>query len=124
MPHFIVDCSESILRLTDPDELMRSVYDVAESTNLFAANGVGGIKVRLNPYKHFNNVDTHAHFVHVFANIMEGRTQAQKKALSHRVVQALKRLLPSVEIISMNIRDFEKETYCNATMLTDGAADH
>lgn len=63
------------------------------------------------------NVDAQAHFVHVFANIMEGRTQEQKKVLSEKVVRALKELLPAVEIISMNIRDFEKATYCNATIV-------
>ena len=117
MPHFIIDCSESILRLADPDELMRSVYTAAASTALFATTGVGGIKVRLNPYKHFTNVDAHGHFVHVFANIMEGRTQEQKKALADNVVRTLKDLLPTVEIISINIRDFEKATYCNAKMI-------
>ena len=117
MPHFIIDCSESILSLADPNELMRSVYAAAESTGLFAKSGVGGIKVRLRPYKHFINVDAHEHFVHVFANIMEGRTQEQKKALSETVVSTLKRLLPAVQIISMNIRDFEKATYCNANMI-------
>lgn len=120
MPHFIIHCSESILKLADPDELMRAVYAAAESTELFARNGVGGIKVRLRPYRHFVNVDGHEHFVHVFANIMEGRTQEQKKALSERVVRALKELLLGVHIISMNIREFEKATYCNATMIELG----
>jgi 5-carboxymethyl-2-hydroxymuconate isomerase len=120
MPHFIIDCSESILSLANPNELMRSVYAAAESTGLFAQSGVGGIKVRLHPYRHFINVDAQAHFVHVFANIMEGRTTEEKKALSEKVISALKKLLPMVEIISMNIRDFEKATYCNATMIEVG----
>lgn len=119
MPHLIIDCSESILSLVDPDELMRSVYDAAESTGLFAKSGVGGIKVRLRPYTHFLNVDGHEHFVHVFANIMEGRTQEQKKAFSEKVVCTLKRLLPAVDIISMNVREFEKATYCNAGVISD-----
>ena len=122
MPHFIIECSESILSLTDPDEMMRSVYTAAESTELFAASGVGGIKVRINPYRYFTNVDAHENFVHVFANIMEGRTQDQKKILSRRVIQTLKELLPTVEIISMNIRDFEKATYCNAPMVSGDAS--
>lgn len=117
MPHFVIDCSESILDLVEPDTLMKSVYEAAESTELFAKSGVGGIKVRLNPYRHFSNVDAHEHFVHVFANIMEGRTQAQKQGLSHAVVRHLKALLPTVPIIAMNIRDFEKGTYCNAPMI-------
>jgi 5-carboxymethyl-2-hydroxymuconate isomerase len=120
VPHFIIDCSESVLSLADPDELMRSVFEAAESTGLFATSGVGGIKVRLNPYRYYTNVDSHEHFVHVFANIMEGRTPEQKKRLSHNVVRALKAMLPGVEIISINIRDFEKATYCNATMIPPG----
>lgn len=114
MPHFVLDCSESILRLADPDELMRSVYVAAESTGLFARSGVGGIKVRLNPYRHYLNVDGHEHFVHVFANIMEGRTQEQKRQLSTAIVRTLRERLPTVAIISLNVRDFEKATYCNA----------
>ena len=122
MPHFIIDCSESVLGLANPDELMRSVYAAAESTGLFASSGVGGIKVRLRPYRYFTNVDAQVHFVHVFANIMEGRTREQKKALSEKVVRALKELLPAVEIVSMNVREFEKATYCNAPMVEDGDA--
>ena len=117
MPHFVIDCSESVLALAPPEDIMQSVYDAAESTNLFATSGVGGIKVRLNPYSHFLNVDQHQHFVHVFANIMEGRSQEQKRDLSDRIVRALKSLLPAVEIISINVRDFERATYCNRPLV-------
>jgi 5-carboxymethyl-2-hydroxymuconate isomerase len=122
MPHFVIDCSESVLSLADPDELMRSVFAAAESTGLFASSGVGGIKVRLNPYRYFTNVGGREHFVHVFAHIMEDRTQEQKKALSEIVVRRLKELLPAVDIISMNIQDFEKATYCNAAIVESGDA--
>ncbi|HWT02024.1 MAG TPA: 5-carboxymethyl-2-hydroxymuconate Delta-isomerase [Pyrinomonadaceae bacterium] len=117
MPHFVIDCSESVLGLADPDELMRAVYAAAEAAGLFADTGVGGIKVRLRPFKYFLNVDAREHFVHVFADVMEGRTQEQKRALSEAVVRALKELLPAVEIISVSVRDFERATYCNATMV-------
>ena len=120
MPHFVIDCSESVLSMADPDEVMRAVYTAAESTGLFAAAGVGGIKVRLRPYKYFLNVDAHEHFVHVFAYVMEGRSAEQKKALAEKVVRALKELLPAVDIVSTNVRDFEKATYCNATMIEGG----
>jgi len=42
--------------------------------------------------------------------------------LSERVVRAIKSLLPMVEIISMNVRDFEKATYCNAPMIQGEAS--
>jgi 5-carboxymethyl-2-hydroxymuconate isomerase len=117
MPHFVIDCSESVLSRADPDELMRAVFVAAESTGLFASSGVSGIKVRLRPYRYFTNVDAHEHFVHVFAYVMEGRTEEQKRALSEKVIRALKELLPAVDIVSMNVQDFEKATYCNATMI-------
>ena len=120
MPHFVIDCSHSVLNLTTAEKLMQAVFEAAESTNLFAASGVGGIKVRLNPYRHYLNVDSHEYFVHVFVNIMEGRDQDQKKRLSEKVVRSISELLPTVEIISINIRDFEKASYFNKTLLEDG----
>jgi 5-carboxymethyl-2-hydroxymuconate isomerase len=117
MPHFVIDCSESVLELTNPQTLLQAVYDTAASTGLFAESGVGGIKVRLNPYRHYLNVDGQQHFVHVFASIMEGRSVEQKRDLSERLVSTLKVLLPGVDIIAMNVRDFEQSTYCNRPMI-------
>jgi 5-carboxymethyl-2-hydroxymuconate isomerase len=117
MPHFVVDCSSSVLELADPVVLMQSVYDAAESTGLFAEHGLGGIKVRLNPYDRYVNVDGHQHFVHVFAHIMQGRSPEQKRVLAEKVVEAVAALLPGVEIISVSVSDFERATYANATML-------
>ena len=50
MPHFIIDCSEDIINLRTPGEIMQAVYDAAESTGLFAEND---IKVRIDPYRHY-----------------------------------------------------------------------
>ena len=114
MPHFVIDCSENIITLKSPEEIMQAVYDTAESTGLFAK---GDIKVRINPYKYFNIGDTKDDFIHVFANILEGRNKAQKSNLSRKVVSNLKKILPNIPIISINIRDFEKDTYCNKSMV-------
>ena len=117
MPHFVVDCSENVLSLRTPEELIQAVYETAESTDLFARSGVGGIKVRVNPYKHYTTVGANDDFIHVFANIMEGRTQEQKCTLSKAVVTKLAEMFPSVEVISLNVVDFEKSTYCNRAKL-------
>ena len=114
MPHFILDCSKNILHLKKPGEIMKTVYDTAVSTGLFQA---GDIKVRINPFDHYLVGDTSDDFIHVFGNIMEGRTAEQKSNLSRSIVSTLKRLFPEVPIISMNVRDFEKDSYCNKTMV-------
>lgn len=114
MPHFVIDCSENIVKVKTPREIIQKVYDTAESTQLFEK---GDIKVRINPFEHYNIGNTKDDFIHIFANIMEGRTTYEKKNLSERIITELKLLFPEVPIISINIRDFEKATYCNKSMV-------
>ena len=112
MPHFIIDCSQNVLNLASPESIMQNVYDTADATGLFAK---GDIKVRVNPFSHYNIGEAES-FIHVFGNIMEGRTNEQKLELSRAIVQKLKVLLPGVPIVSMNLRDFEKASYANRQM--------
>ena len=114
MPHFVIDCSENIITITNPQEIMQVVYETAESTKLFAD---GDIKVRINPFKYYKLGNSKEAFIHVFAYIMEGRTIAQKSNLSKQIIIRLKSLFPDVPIISINIKDFEKATYCNKSMI-------
>jgi 5-carboxymethyl-2-hydroxymuconate isomerase len=114
MPHFIVDCSEQIIKLKSPESIMQKVYDTAESTKLFSP---GDIKVRINPFQYYNIGNTKDDFIHVFANIMQGRNTEQKANLSKQIVTELKAMFPQIPIISINIRDFEKATYCNKAMV-------
>lgn len=114
MPHFIIDCSESVLTMASVEDIMQTVYNVAESTQLFDE---GDIKVRINSYKYYNIGNTKNDFIHIFANIMEGRTSDQKALLSKSIVTELKLMFQNVPIISMNIRDFEKATYYNQSMI-------
>ena len=110
MPHFIIDCSENIIQQKSPDEIMQAVYDTAEATGLFAAND---IKVRLRPYQYFKLGEDKKDFIHIFGNIMEGRSIEQKANLSRRIIERLNEMFPDISILSINIREFEKATYSN-----------
>lgn len=114
MPHFVIDCSENIIKIESPENIIQKVYDTAESTGLFNKED---IKVRINPFKYYNIGNTKDDFIHIFANIMEGRTVLQKKNLSEKIITELKSIFLEVPIISINIRDFEKATYCNKSMI-------
>ena len=107
MPHFVIDCSKNIIQLKSPEEIIQKVYDTAEATELFEK---GDIKVRINPFEYYTIGNTKNDFIHIFGNIMEGRTAVQKKNLSERIITELKSMFPQVPIISINIRDFEKVT--------------
>ena len=114
MPHFIIDCSEDIIQQKSPEEIMQAVYDVAEATGLFAAND---IKVRLHPYHYFKLGTDKTDFIHIFGNIMEGRTTAQKANLAKKIIERLNEMFPDIDILSINIREFEKATYSNKALI-------
>ena len=114
MPHFIIECSQPIIEQQRPEAIIETVYNTADATNLFAK---GDIKVRINPYIYYNVGGDTKDFIHVFGNIMEGRTEEQKNNLSRSIVKALKEMFPETPIISINIRDFDKSGYCNKSMV-------
>ena len=114
MPHFIIDCSENIIQQKSHDEIMQAVYDVAEATGLFAPND---IKVRLRPYQYFKLGKNKKDFIHIFGNIMEGRSTEQKANLSKKIIERLNEMLPNISILSINIREFEKATYSNKALI-------
>ena len=114
VPHFIIDCSENIIQIKTPEEIMQAVYDAAESTGLFAKND---IKVRIRPYSYFKLGEDKKDFIHIFGNIMEGRSTEQKASLSKKIIQTLNELFPDVSILSINISEFEKATYSNKSLI-------
>lgn len=110
MPHFIIECSEPVIAVKSPEEIMQKVCNTAEATQFFSK---GDIKVRIKLYKHYTIGNTKDDFIHVFSYIMEGRTSEQKSRLSKGIVSELNKMFPEVPIISINIKDFEKAGYCN-----------
>jgi 5-carboxymethyl-2-hydroxymuconate isomerase len=115
MPHFVIDCSENILSLQQPEKITLEVHQAASNTGLFDE---ADIKVRLNPFKeHYLVGGKQGDFIHVFGNIMEGRTTKQKANLSKQIVKVLKAIFPNIQFIAINISDFEKATYCNKAMV-------
>lgn len=114
MPHFIIDCSQDILQLRTPEELLDAVYETADTTGLFASND---IKVRLQPYQYYRLGTGKKNFLHVFGYIMEGRTTEQKAHLSRQISIRLSELLPEISFLSVNINDFEAATYSNKALI-------
>lgn len=115
MPHFVIDCSKKILEIQDSKSILQTIHLAAVKTGLFDE---ADIKVRLNPfYKDYLVGGKEDNFIHVFANIMEGRTTEQKAELSKEIVSILKSMFPTIQFIAINIRDFEKATYCNKNMI-------
>ncbi len=114
MPHFTIDCSKNILKSHSQKEIIEQVYSSALSTKLFHKND---IKVRINIFETYLTGEKKEDFIHVFSNIMEGRTNEQKLNLSRTIVQNLALMLPLVPNIGTNVIEFERATYFNKNML-------
>lgn len=93
---------------------MQAVYDAAEDSGLFAEND---IKVRLHPYQYFKLGQDKKDFIHIFGNIMEGRSTEQKADLSRKIIERLNEMFPDISILSINIREFEQATYSNKALI-------
>ena len=114
MPHFVIECSENIIGQKTPEEIMQAVYDAAEETGLFASND---IKVRVRSFKYFKLGEGKKDFIHVFGRVMEGRTDEQKANLARRIIERLNGLFPDASILSINIGQFDRATYCNKALI-------
>ena len=114
MPHFDIECSSNVLAMQPAAMIMKTVYNTAELSGLFAPND---IKVRIKTYDHYQLGDGKQSFLHIYASIMEGRTTTQKATLSSLVIQALSPLLPGISFLSMNVWEFEAATYSNRSLI-------
>jgi 5-carboxymethyl-2-hydroxymuconate isomerase len=94
--------------------IMQEVYDAAEGSGLFAKND---IKVRMQTFAHYKLGEGKKDFLHISGYIMEGRNAAQKHVLSRAIIEKINKLLPDLSILSINISEYEKETYFNKALL-------
>jgi len=114
MPHFIIDCSEDIIRQKPAGEIMNAVFEMAQASGLFAPNDV---KVRLRPFQYYKLGENKQNFVHIFAYIMQGRDREQKAKLAKQMISGLTGTLPDVSFISINIDEFEMASYSNKALM-------
>lgn len=114
MPHFVVDCSQGILRHHSEEEILARLHHAVNSTGLFEEPD---IKVRVNPFRVYAVGGGKEDFIHVFSHIMQGRTTEQRADLSKRIVSELVDIFPTVHRIATNVAEFEKATYLNREML-------
>jgi 5-carboxymethyl-2-hydroxymuconate isomerase len=114
MPHFVVDCSQGILRQRNEEEILARLHDAAYSTGLFDESD---IKVRVNPFEVYAAGGGKEDFIHVFSHVMQGRTVEQRASLAKTIVDELADMFPAVHRIAINVAEFEQATYFNRGML-------
>ncbi|WP_457329584.1 5-carboxymethyl-2-hydroxymuconate Delta-isomerase [Rhizobacter sp. P5_C2] len=110
MPHCILECTKSVAAQVPVDRMMRAVHDAALASELFT---VGDVKIRVLVHEHSLVGGINADFVHVFAYVLTGRSEADRKKLSAAIVRGLAALLPAVQAVSCDVREMERATFSN-----------
>ena len=111
MPHLILEYSANLRDVYPTSRALASLHRSMVKSELFT---VSDIKSRAYEASDFlmGEKDSTTSFAHVTVYLMEGRTLAQKVALSESLRDHLARHLPQADQISVDIRDMVKETYC------------
>ncbi len=106
MPHCIIDYSQGID--ADIDELMAAVHQGAMDSGLFPEYD---IKTRAVEFAQHRTGQTRDSFVHVAVHLLDGRSDAQKTALSEAVLARIEPLLPGVISVGVEICDIHRASY-------------
>ena len=114
MPHCVIECPVELREIVDFDILVKAVHDATEASGLFEK---GDVKSRLVLARHYVVGGERVPYVHVIAHLLSGRSTEQKQALSKSIAATLCELLPTVEWLSVDVKDIDRATYSNRKSL-------
>lgn len=108
MPHFVVEYARPVEKSADIAAVMETVHQAGSDSGIMDPLD---IKVRAVAYDHYRLHGPGETFLHVGAYLLEGRSDAQKKALAVLMRQRLAAILPTVTCISIDVRDMNAAAY-------------
>ena len=109
MPHCIIEYTPNLPM--DTAELLQTAHQVMIDSGLF---GVADIKTRafvVNDYVLGASSVGEGNFIHIIIRLLDGRTIAQKQALTSNMAKTLRARLPNVPSITVDIIDMVRECY-------------
>jgi 5-carboxymethyl-2-hydroxymuconate isomerase len=109
MPHIVIEHStDGHGGRFDPTALMQALHAAAAATGVVQA---ADLKLRTMAYADYLVASRRDGFCHVTLSMLEGRTPAQKEALSIALRAAVMKLLPDTKSLSVDIRDMDAVAY-------------
>ena len=108
MPHFTLEYSRGVERLCDLETVMASIYEVGATSGVMNPDD---IKIRALAYDTFRFEGGIESFLHLTVSMLEGRSDQQKEHLALRLRERLAERCPSVDSISIDVRDMNPVAY-------------
>ncbi|MGD8112596.1 5-carboxymethyl-2-hydroxymuconate Delta-isomerase [Vibrio sp. TRT 17S01] len=110
MPHLVMEYSNSVDERVNVQGLLEDLHQIALQSGLF---DIGSVKSRALRSHHWlvgdegDSVD----FIHINFELLEGRTEEQKRELSRKLIEELQSQAGHVRSLTVNIRDMDKTCF-------------
>ncbi len=110
MPNLVMEYSNSVDERVNIQGLLEDLHNVTLRCGLF---DVGSVKSRSIRYHNWlvgeegDSVD----FIHISFELLDGRTEEQKRDLSRQLMEVLTQQASHVRSLTVNIRDMDKACF-------------
>jgi 5-carboxymethyl-2-hydroxymuconate isomerase len=108
VPQFIIEHANALGNDADIRDALHLTLECGASMDFI---NKADIKVRLLPYTHSLAGDGRTSFLHVTVYLLDGRTDALKETLSLALRDVLDQRFPTVQSISIDVRDMNRACY-------------
>jgi len=110
MPHAVIDYSANIEEEVIDADVVNLVHSALSDSGLFQAKDIKTRAYIAGDYM-VGEKGPDGNFVHVAVAILEGRSAEQKQKLSQSVFDAVRKELPAVDSLTVEIRELAKDSY-------------
>ncbi|MFC1236868.1 5-carboxymethyl-2-hydroxymuconate Delta-isomerase [Vibrio sp. F74] len=110
MPNIILEYTNSVEDRVNIQGLLEDLHQVALSCGLFQADDVKSRALRCHHWLIGEHDDSEG-FIHITFEMLAGRSDEQKKSLSHELIDVLTSQAGTVKSLSVNIRDMDRGTF-------------
>lgn len=114
MPNVVMEYSNSIEERVNVQALLEDLHQVTIQSGLFEARDVKSRTLRTHHWL-IGDLDDSVGFIHVTLELLDGRSDEQKRALSEALMQALQAKAAFVASLTVNIRDMDRGCFQKVT---------
>lgn len=118
MPNVVMEYSNSIEERVNVQALLEDLHQVTIESGLFGARDVKSRTLRTHHWL-IGDLDDSVDFIHVSFELLDGRTDEQKAALSKALMEALLAKASFVASLTVNIRDMDRACFQKVTNFGD-----
>ncbi|MBD1558448.1 5-carboxymethyl-2-hydroxymuconate isomerase [Vibrio sp. S9_S30] len=110
MPNLVMEYSNSVDERVNVQLLLEELHQVAISSGLFDVSSVKSRALRCHHWLVGDQEDS-VDFIHITFELLCGRTEEQKRALSRQLMETLQQQASEVHSLTINVREMDTKCF-------------